>query len=363
MKKLLLSLLCCLLASTGWADEQRKITLSNDNQQETVNLSYCNIFVTLINPDADEAAKVLIEVENLDETKLLALYHQPYNEKQVKKLRPSFKYDKLFGGTKGKRIIDPCSLPMNKDVFVEPSNKYSLPHFNVNADETMVVKLPIYIAKSKKDGIIQRILGKEKLILLRKQVIELDIEVSMKPSAEYLGLQKDIETLKKDVNNAVFCTHRNHRQSVEQQQEPYKKRIDDLKAKIDAAISQHGWSASDGGYQRYAALKDDIDKNIDLNKHLGTCRQHRGGGTPAGHQCSYCSLSLQQIYHKLDDLYKKIYSSNDRQATKASVMGQVNALYNCCTAADCAKHASQWRSGGGGYKSRIQERYNRIQGL
>ena len=126
---------------------------------------------------------------------------------------------------------------------------------------------------------------------------------------------------------------------------------------------RHGWSASDGGYQRYAALKDDIDKNIDLNKHLGTCRQHRGGGTPAGHQCSYCSLSLQQIYHKLDDLYKKIYSSNDRQATKASVMGQVNALYNCCTAADCAKHASQWRSGGGGYKSRIQERYNRIQGL
>ena len=363
MKKLLLSALCCLLSLSGWADEQRKITLSGDNQQETVSLSYCNIFVTLINPDADETAKVLIEVENLDESKLLALFHQPYTEKQVKKLKPSFKYDKLFGGTKGKRIIDPCSLTMTNDIFVEPSNKYSLPHFNVEAEQTMVVKLPIYIAKSKKDGIIQRILGKEKLILLRKQVIELDIEVSMKPSAEYLGLQQEIETLKKDVNNTVFCTHRNHRQSVEQQQAPYKKRIDELKAKIDAAISQHGWGGNDGGYRRYMALKDVIDQDIDLSKHLGTCRQHRGGQTQAGHQCSYCSLSLQQIYHRLDDLYKKIYSSSDRKATKASVISQVNALYNCCTASDCAKHASQWRNGGGGYKSKITERYNRIQGL
>lgn len=357
MKKLLLSLLCCLLASTGWADEQRKITLSNDNQQETVNLSYCNIFVTLINPDADEAAKVLIEVENLDETKLLALYQQPYNEKQVKKLRPSFKYDKLFGGTKGKRIIDPCSLPMNKDVFVEPSNKYSLPHFNVQEGETMVVKLPIYIAKSKKDGIIQRILGKEKLILLRKQVIELNIEVSMKPSPEYLGFQKEVESIEKE----KLCGNSKHSPKLATQKQQQQKKIDAQKEKIMQAIQKHGWQEGDGGYRRYTALTQRLDA-IDLDASVGDCGRHRVSG-PTGHQCSYCSLSLQQIYHKLDDLYKKIYSSNDRQATKASVMGQVNALYNCCTATDCAKHASQWRSGGGGYKSRIQERYNRIQGL
>ena len=64
----------------------------------------------------------------------------------------------------------------------------------------------------------------------------------------------------------------------------------------------------------------------------------------------------------MDDLYKKIYTSADRKATKQSVMGQVNALYGCCTAADCAKHASQWKRGGD-YKSKIIERYNRIQGL
>ena len=79
----------CLAALTGRADEQKKITLSNDNTKETVNLSYCNIFVTLMNPDSDdEFGQVLIEIENLDEQKILALFHKPYKEKEVKKLIP-----------------------------------------------------------------------------------------------------------------------------------------------------------------------------------------------------------------------------------------------------------------------------------
>ena len=86
MKKLLLSVLCCLVALNGWADEQRKITLSNDNTKETINLSYCNIFVTLLNPDSEDTPMVQVEVENLDESKLLALFNKAYTEKQVKKL-------------------------------------------------------------------------------------------------------------------------------------------------------------------------------------------------------------------------------------------------------------------------------------
>ncbi len=353
--------LLCLAVLFGRADEQKKITLSNDNTKETVNLSYCNIFVTLMNPDSDdEFGQVLIEIENLDEQKILALFHQPYKEKEVKKLKPSFQYDKLFGGTKGKRVIDPYNLETGQDVFIEPSNKYQLAAFNAPADKEMAVTLPIYLSKPK-EGIVQKILGKEKLLLLRKQVIELDITVELKPSAEYLGLLDEYKKLKKDVDNAVFCTNKKHRPGVEGQKEPYQKRMDELTAKIDAAISAHGWSANDGGYQRFNAIKEDITK-IDLSKQEGICRTHRPNQDRPKHQCGYCSLSLQQIYHKLDDLYKKIYTSNDRAATKASVMGQVNGLYNCCVDPNCEKHASAW-SNGGDYKNKIIERYNRIQGL
>ena len=99
--------------------------------------------------------------------------------------------------------------------------------------------LPIYLSKPK-EGLVQRILGGEKLLLLRKQVIELDINVELKPSAEYLGMVDEFNKLKKDVDNAVFCTNKKHRPGVDQQKEPYQKRIDELKAKIDAAISAHG---------------------------------------------------------------------------------------------------------------------------
>lgn len=353
--------LFCLAAMTGWADEQKKITLSNDNTKETVSLSYCNIFVTLMNPDSDDDfGQVLIEIENLDEAKILALFNTPYKEKQIKKLKPSFQYDKLFGGTKGKRIIDPYNLETGQDVFIEPSNKHQLAAFHAPAEKEMVVKLPIYISKPK-EGIVEKILGKEKLLLLRKQLIELDINVELKPSAEYLGMVDEYEQLKKEIDNTVFCTSKKHRESIEQQQAPYVKKIDDLKAKIDAAIANHGWQPGDGGYERFNAIKVNIEKEIDLNKHQGLCRQHRAPITPK-HQCAYCNSSLQQLYHKLDDLYKKIYTSSDRQATKASVMGQVNAIYNCCTSPDCANHAQKWNAGGD-YKNKIIERYNRIQGL
>ena len=67
MKKTILMMMLCLAALTGRADEQKKITLSNDKTKETVNLSYCNIFITLMNPDSDdEFGQVLIEIENLD---------------------------------------------------------------------------------------------------------------------------------------------------------------------------------------------------------------------------------------------------------------------------------------------------------
>ena len=45
MKKIVISLLLCLVAMTTWADEQRKVTLSTDQTQQTINLAYCNIFV------------------------------------------------------------------------------------------------------------------------------------------------------------------------------------------------------------------------------------------------------------------------------------------------------------------------------
>ena len=107
MKKI--SLLFVLLVTTTlstMADEQKSVNLSGDHTQQTVALSYMNIFVTLEDNDG-ETGKVKLELENLDESKALLLFDRAYDEKTVKKMPVSMTFDKTFGGTKNKRVIDP----------------------------------------------------------------------------------------------------------------------------------------------------------------------------------------------------------------------------------------------------------------
>ena len=337
----------CLLCISAKADEQKKVSLSNDHTQETISLGYCNIFATLNVSEGEDASAVTIELENLDESKVLILFDEAYSEKSVKKLSTSIRFDKKFGGTKNKRIIDPCNQPLNQVMLFRPSDKLALPSIRVSNDQSAKCRMPIYIAKFK---------GKKKLILLEKQVIELDIEAELKPSREYLSLSSECEKLENDIRRAVICINSKHKTTASKQKEPYEKRINALKEKIDNAIAAHNWSAGDGGYKRYNALKAKLN---DITFREGDCGKH---GRSSGHTCSYCGLSLQQIYHQLDDIYKRIYSSSDRKGAKASVMNQVNALYQCCTATDCSKHAAAWKKGGD-YKNKIIERYNRIKNL
>ena len=84
MKKILISLLICLMATAVMADEQKKVTLSSNHDKEMINLSYCNIFVNLKEVD-DGVGEVSIELENLSESKVLILFDRSYMEKQVKK--------------------------------------------------------------------------------------------------------------------------------------------------------------------------------------------------------------------------------------------------------------------------------------
>ena len=196
------------------------------------------------------------------------------------------------------------------------------------------------------------------MILLERQVIELDIEAELKPSAEYIQMNTECEQLIREITNTGICPNKSHRTSADKQKEDYQNRIDAMKGKIDEIISSHGWSSDDAGYRRFAELKSKLDGVEFVER---DCGRHKAP-VASGHKCSYCGLSLQQIYHRLDDLYKKIYSSSDRKAAKAKVMSQVNAFYNCCTDTKCSKHAAQWRKGGD-YKSKIVERYNRINSL
>ena len=84
-------------------------------------------------------------------------------------MSPSITYDKIFGGSKGKRYIDVCSVLKNT-FRIKSSEKTKLFVKTGTENTPLICKLPIYIAKNKnKSG--------SKMLLLAKEVIELEKEI------------------------------------------------------------------------------------------------------------------------------------------------------------------------------------------
>ena len=352
MKKLLIFVTFFFLAAIStFADEQKKVKLEDGHTKEQVRLGYCNVFVTRADIDDDGNAKVTVEIENLDESNVIILFGHAYPEKELKKLSPSITFDKNFPGTKGQRNIDTYREARNV-LFIEPSEKIMLPEISVRSAETQLCRLPIYIAKYKDKKFLGTTTRTNKMLLMEKQILELEIEVEVKPDEDFIRLEKDCNDLIEDISKQTFCTNSKHKPSLERQEAPYKERISKNKSEIDEVISRHNWYTSDRGYQRYNGIKQKLD-DIDFTNYEGDCGKKHPDSRPkpvAG--CKYCKLTPQQIYHKLDDYYKKIYSSNNRKATKDAVISEVNLLYNC------GKHSPVWKNSD--YKSKIIERYNRI---
>lgn len=357
MKRLLIFMSFFFFAVIGsYADEQQRVKLDDGHTKEQVRLGYCNIFVTKVDSDDDGNAKVTVEIENLDETNVIILFGHAYPEKELKKLSPSITFDKNFPGTKGHRNIDTYREARNV-IFIEPSEKSMLPEIQVKSGEVQLCRLPLYIAKYKDKSVFGASTGRNKMLLMEKQILELEIEVEVKPDEDYVRLEGECNSLIEEISKQTFCNNPKHKSSLGSQEAPYKTRIGKIETEIDEIVNRHNWYTSDRGYQRYNALKQKLDA-IDFTAYEGDCGKHRIIPPRPRHSCKYCNSSLQQIYHKLDDYYKKIYNSSNRKATKESVMADVNLLYKCCTDGNCSKHASSWNSSE--YKSKITDRYNRI---
>lgn len=356
MKKIILFISLFFLAVMGtYADEQQRVKLDDEHKREQIRFCNCNIFVTKLESDDDGNSKVTVEIENLDETYVIILFGHAYPEKKLKRLSPSITFDKIFPGTKGHRDIETYRESRRDVIFIEPSEKSMLPEITVKNGDVQLCRLPLYIAKYRDKKLLGASTGKNKILLIEKQILELEIEVGIKPDKDFLRLEGEYNALVEEISKQTFCTNSKHKPSLEEQEAEYKDKVAKLKTEIDEIVTRHNWYTSDKGYQRYNALKEKLDI-IDFVAYEKDCGKH--SIPPTDHKCKYCNLSLQQIYNKLDDYFMKIRNSNDRKATKESVMTDVNLLYRCCTHPRCRKHANLWKSSD--FRSKIEDRYKRI---
>lgn len=345
-KTSILFVLLFTLVTTSFADEQKKVRLDDDkHSKETIEIANFNIFLELIDAEENGSAKVKVELENLDESKLLSLFEKAYKEKDLKKLRPKIKYDKIFPGSKGQRSIDACEN-IDRPIYLSPSQnqKELIMTLSVKEGEPAKVTLPIYIIEEKdRDYILWE---SHKLILLQKEVIELEIVIDLQPGETYYNITKECDSLLKEFDDVLFCTNKRHNPSLEEQKAEFQSKIDSLVRKIDGIIEANGWFSSEKRYKLYDEQRERL-RSIRLEDKEGDCGKH-----VSRHSCKYCNLTLQQISHKLDDIYQIIYSSNDRSAVKAKHIRSANDMY------DCAKRRKDWKRSD--YKDRIVRLYNEI---
>lgn len=347
IKRVFITALLVLATSlASFADEQKKITLNNsDRTTETVELAYCNIFVSLKDVDENDNAEITIELENVHESNTLILFERAYDEKTLKKMSPSITYDKVFGGSKGKRYIDVCP-DIRYTNQIKSSEKTKL-FVKTGTEKTpLICKLPIYIAKNKnKSG--------SKMLLLAKEVIELEIQLQLKPDEEYISITESYEALIKDIDSETFCTNKNHRgESLKSLKSKYDGKINDLKKRIKAIVENRGYYPSDKAYKKFMEISGKLDKISIDEKTVSSCSKDRKP-IPDGHTCKNCSLTYEQIYKKLENYYIDIHNG---KKTKAQVMSEVESLYTCVS-------KNTKRSANKSIKSRITTYYNKIKSL
>lgn len=353
--RLVLPLLLLAATTARAADEQKEVRIDDDHPKETISLAFCNIFVSKGETSDDGTAGVTVEIENNDETNVIAIFGHAYSEKALKKLYPKVTFDKIFPGTKGHRTIETYA-PVRSVEFISPSDKLKLPELTFKDGEKQTCRLPLYIARYKNKS-------RKQLLLLEETVVEINIEVTLKPDGDYLRLDSLTNDLIEDIQARVFCTNPRHKPSLSKQEAPYRARKERLKAQADSIYTARNLYASSRSGQLYLALKQRLDSIGFAASERDCGRRHGSRPTPvAGHRCQYCGLSLQDIYLRLDRYYRRIDTSHSNRATvKAAVMPDVEQLYRCCTATDCARHAKAWRSSP--LRQKITTCYKRIKQL
>jgi len=341
-----LSLVCllALCAFTSRADEQHVITLDGPDAATTLEFPDYTIFVH-VDANASQPA-VIVEVENSAEgVPFLMLYHGSYTEKQLKKnCNPSATYDKTFGGTKGKRDIQPCPELLNPLFQICRGQRSKVAHILMKEGDSHTMTLPIYQARPKGRSA-------EKLVIQSLNVIELQLDLVTFEDTEYNEMRSVCDKLFDEMGSAVLCTNANHKgTSYKELKADFSSRIESLKTALTNCIEEREGTSRSNVEEMKEMLK--TLNNIDLKSmEVSHCKNDRAGGG-GGHSCKYDKLSYQEIYERLEDIYQQIHNG---KVTVKQVKSDVEMLNTCAK--------MRKRKTGSNFLKGIERYYNKINEL
>lgn len=157
-----------------------------------------------------------------------------------------------------------------------------------------------------------------------------------------------VDTLLASLNGVEFCNNKRHSPSLKTQQQKYKAVIDSITSEITNILDNNrDWMSTDAPHIAYSKLLQQIQA-INLDSYVSDCGKHNRKAYT--HKCGYCSLTAQQIYHRLDDTYQQLYSG---KISRENAMKAAKSLYGCY-------QSNRKRKKDSSYDSKISSFYNRI---
>ncbi len=326
MMKRLITLLTAtfLVCSSTWANEEFNITLEKrDVNGQTIELPYGNISFRLV--EYGNFHRVSVSIENTTMSQAILVFKHSQGEKALKKNKPKIEFEKTYPGGKGNRNVFGCKELNHQVLSIIPQEKVDLFGFDVSTTSITKLELPIYLAKYNPKQLIKKGSYNINYKILSEDILGFNIEIKgwTKNDPEYVATKGAVEDFLHSVQSASFCKNKKHRPSLAQQQKPYQEKKDSLVDVIKKTVETNDWMSDTAPYQAYKALRDNLDK-VNLNDHNYDCGEHKV--TPKKHSCGYCSLSAQQIYHQLDDIYQQLRAG---KITRDAAVKKAQGLNTC----------------------------------
>lgn len=355
MKRLFatLMLLVCL-CSVALADREMSVNLDTKNKfVQTDNLGFASVTCEYLDKSST-TAKVRIKVKNnaTDQPIAIILFRQDMEEPMLRGYKnPQFEFEKTYqpDAPKDGKTVQGCPGINNTFDIIAPEEVLTIFDIEVPFKNPVDVTLPFYQAtydakKFKKSG---KNSVKYKILKEQKYVFKVAVKGWTEDDPQFVSVKASVDSLIANLETVKFCDNPKHKPTLKEQQWAQQSNINDLSNMINDVMRENGWMTEEEPYMAYNALLQRLS-SIDLNSYNADCGKHPA---PAkGHKCNYCSLSAQELCHKLEDTYQLLYTDKIK---KKEAMNRAKAMYGCYQKNKSRKKDSV-------FGSKISEYYSKI---
>lgn len=344
-------ILLATVCSSVFANQEIDVELDNrDKRMYRHGVGYGDIIFEVLYTTGHNA-RVRIAVENLTQQPPYALlaFRRELDEPTLKRNKPKIEFEKIFPGEKGKRRVLRLGDTYRLCEIITPAETDTILTIDVPFATPSNLRFPLYIAKYKPKDLSKK--GKYNINYKILEELVFDVTIKMegwtREDPQFVKTKQEVEQFTASLEGVAFCPHRKHKPSLTEQQRPYRETQEKLQKSITEILENNrDWLKGDAPFDAYSELISKV-KSIDLDSYKGLCPKHVGGGRV--HQCGYCSMSTQQLYHQLDDTYQQLHAG---RMSKEDAVRVAKAINNC--------YQQKKRKKDGFYGSKISGFYNRI---